>query len=265
MLSTIRKFELDKTSLDLTQELVAPAMVKGAQPVLTLTFIQDATQSMSTHTFLRPLAVALSLAAGTTFASSALAAGDAARGQALTAVCAACHGPDGNSSMATFPKLAGLGEKYLLKQLQDIKSGTRPITEMTGLLDNLSDQDLADIAAYFNSKTTQLSGAKDITVLTNDGIEVNALELAASMYRGGDKEAGIPACTGCHSPRGQGNGPAGYPRLSGQHADYVEKQLKDFRAGRRVNDGEAKTMRAIAERMTDAEIKALANFVSGLN
>lgn len=220
---------------------------------------------MSIHTLLRPLAVTLSFAASVSFASATLAAGDAARGEKLTAVCAACHGPDGNSAMATFPKLAGLGEKYILKQLQDIKGGSRQVTEMTGLLTNFSDQNLADIAAYFSSKTTQLSGAKDIKVLTNNGDEASALELGARVYRGGNKEAGIPACTGCHSPRGQGNAPAGYPRLSGQHADYVEKQLKDFRAGRRVNDGEAKTMRSIAERMTDAEIKALANFVSGLH
>lgn len=212
-----------------------------------------------------PMVVALSVTLSSTLAPLANAGGDAAKGQALTAVCAACHGQDGNSAMATFPKLAGLGEKYLLKQLQEIKSGARPIVEMTGLLTNLSDQDLADIAAYFNSKTTQLSGSKELQVLVNSGQEVDALALGTKLYRAGNKEAGIPACTGCHSPRGQGNAPAGYPRLSGQHSDYVAKQLKAFRAGERTNDGDAKIMRSIAERMTDAEITAIANFVAGLH
>ena len=212
-----------------------------------------------------PMAVALSVTLSSTLAPLANAGGDAAKGQALTAVCAACHGQDGNSPMAIYPKLAGLGEKYLLKQLQEIKSGVRPVVEMTGLLTNLSDQDLADIAAYFNSKTTQLSGSKEMKVLVNSGEEVDALALGTKLYRAGNKEAGIPACTGCHSPRGQGNAPAGYPRLSGQHSDYVIKQLKAFRAGERTNDGEAKVMRSIAERMTDAEITAIANFVAGLH
>jgi cytochrome c553 len=212
-----------------------------------------------------PMAVALSVTLSSTLAPIAHAGGDAAKGQALTAVCAACHGQDGNSAMATFPKLAGLGEKYLLKQMQDIKSGARPIVEMTGLLDNYNDQDLADIAAYFNSKTTQLSGSKELKVLVNSGEKVDALALGTKLYRAGNTEAGIPACTGCHSPRGQGNSPAGYPRLSGQHSDYIAKQLKAFRAGERTNDGDTKIMRTIAERMTDAEITAVANFVAGLN
>ncbi|MDZ7924475.1 MAG: c-type cytochrome [Marinagarivorans sp.] len=205
------------------------------------------------------------VAISVTAAPFAMASGDAARGETLTAVCSACHGADGNSVLATFPKLAGLGEKYITKQLHDIKNGDRAVVEMTGLLTNLSDQDIADIAAYFNSKTTQLSGAKDIKVKVNSGEEISALELGAKLYRGGNAEVGIPACTGCHSPRALGNGPAGYPRLSGQHSDYIAKQLKDFRAGNRTNDGDAKIMRSIAERMSDAEITALANFVAGLN
>ena len=204
--------------------------------------------------------------AGAALASApAFAAGDAAKGQALAAACAACHGQDGNSAMATFPKLAGLGEKYLTKQLLDIKSGVRPIVEMTGQLDSMSEQDMADIATYFSSKNTQLSGSKNTKVLVNAGIEVDSLALGQKIYRAGNAEVGIPACTGCHSPRGLGNAPAGYPRLGGQHADYITKQLQDFRAGKRVNDGEAKTMRSIAERLSDAEIAALANYIAGLN
>lgn len=207
----------------------------------------------------------MGIALGVTLAAPfAIAGGDAAKGQPLAAVCGACHGADGNSAMANFPKLAGLGEKYLLKQMKDIKSGIRPVTEMTGLLDGMSDENLADIAAYYNSKTTQLSGTKEFNVLVNSGQEVSALELGTKVYRAGNKEAGIPACTGCHSPRGQGNGPAGYPRLSGQHADYIAKQLHDFRAGKRAND-DANIMRDIAARMSDAEITAVANYIAGLN
>lgn len=198
-------------------------------------------------------------------AQGALAAGDPAAGESKVAVCAACHGADGNSPAPIYPKLAGLGEKYLLKQLKDIKSGERNIAEMTGLLDALSDQDLEDIAAYFNSKPLQLAGAKPMKVLVNSGVEVDALALGEKIFRSGNPEVGAPACTGCHSPRGLGNGPASYPRLSGQHADYIEKQLRAFRAGERVNDGDQMIMRQVAQHLSDSEIKALANYISGLN
>lgn len=211
---------------------------------------------------LKNAAMALAL---TALAQGVTAAGDPAAGEANAAVCSACHGADGNSPAPNFPKLAGLGEKYLLKQLRDIQSGARPIAEMTGLLDNLSDQDLADLAAFFDSNTTQLSGAKSFKVKINSGIEVDALALGERIYRAGNPDVGTPACTGCHSPRGLGNEPAGYPRLSGQHADYIEKQLHAFRDGERINDGDQKTMRQVAHYLTDAQIKALANYISGLN
>ena len=198
-------------------------------------------------------------------AQGALAAGDAAAGAEKVAVCAACHGSDGNSPAPTFPKIAGLGEKYLLKQLKDIKSGQRPVLEMTGMLDGLNDQDLADVAAFFNSKPMQLSGAQPQSVRVNAGIEVDGLELGERIFRSGNPVVGAPACSGCHSPRGLGNDPAGYPRLSGQYAEYIEKQLRAFRAGERVNDGDQRTMRQVTEYLTDSEIKAVANYISGLN
>jgi cytochrome c553 len=198
-------------------------------------------------------------------AQGALAAGDAAAGAEKVAVCAACHGSDGNSPAPTFPKIAGLGEKYLLKQLKDIKSGQRPVLEMTGMLDGLNDQDLADVAAFFNSKPMQLSGSLPQSVRVNAGIEVDGLELGERIFRSGNPVVGAPACSGCHSPRGLGNDPAGYPRLSGQYAEYIEKQLRAFRAGERVNDGDQRTMRQVTEYLTDSEIKAVANYISGLN
>jgi cytochrome c553 len=210
-------------------------------------------------------------------AQGAMAAGDAAAGATKAAVCAACHGADGNSMLGTFPKLAGLGDRYLLKQMMDIRAwdletdaGKKAVTgrevlEMTGILAGLSDQDLADIAAHYASQNTQLSGAKKIEVQTNSGIKVDGLELGERIYRAGNPTTNVPACTGCHAPDGKGNTPAGFPRLSGQHPEYVEKQLRAFRAGDRINDGDQMIMRSIADKLSDAEIIALANYIAGLN
>jgi cytochrome c553 len=214
--------------------------------------------SNSLRTFLLVLGFA-------TLAPVAYAAGDAARGETLVAVCAACHGADGNSPVPSFPKLAGLGERYMTKQLEDIKSGARVVPEMTGLLINSSSQDMADMSAFYAAKPMQLSGAKELAVRVNSGAEVDALGLGEKIYRAGNSETGAPACTGCHSPRGLGNDPAFYPRLSGQFAEYIEKQLRDFRGGKRLNDGEAQVMRKAAEHLSDAEILALANYIAGLN
>lgn len=210
-------------------------------------------------------------------AQGAMAAGDAAAGATKAAVCGACHGADGNSMVGTFPKLAGLGEKYLFKQLSDIQAWDketdpakkevtgRAIPEMTGQLANLTEQDLEDLAAHFASQTTQLSGAKKIEIQVNSGIKVDGLELGERTYRAGNPASGVPACTGCHAPDGKGNSPAGFPRLSGQHPEYIEKQLRAFRAGDRTNDGDQAIMRAVADRLSDAEIVALANYIAGLH
>ena len=210
-------------------------------------------------------------------AAGAHIAGDAKAGQAKAAVCGACHGVDGNSAAPNFPKLAGQGERYLIKQLHDIKawdaetnpakkaSAGRVVLEMTGLLTNLSDQDIADIAAYFASQNTQLSGSQKTEVQVNSGLKVDSLELGAKVYRSGNLATGVPACAACHAPDAKGNAPAGFPRLSGQHPDYIEKQLTNFRTGNRVNDGDTSPMRSIADKMSDAEIKAVANFIAGLN
>jgi cytochrome c553 len=221
------------------------------------------------------LSLGLCVVLQNTFTSVALA-GDAKAGAAKAAVCSACHGADGNSATPNFPKLAGQGEKYLLKQLVDIKawdketdaakkaSTGRSVLEMTGLLTHLSEQDLADISAYYASQNTQLSGSKKMDVQINSGIKVDALAMGAKTFRSGNLANGVPACTGCHAPDAKGNSVAGFPRLSGQHADYTEKQLTNFRAGDRKNDAEM-VMRTIAEKLSDAEIKAVANFIAGLH
>ncbi|AKS07179.1 MULTISPECIES: c-type cytochrome [Pseudomonas] len=182
--------------------------------------------------------------------------GDATAGQAKAAVCGACHGPDGNSPAPNFPKLAGQGERYLTKQMQDIKSGKRTVLEMTGLLTNLSDQDLADIAAYFASQKGSVGAADPKLVARGE-----------KLFRGGDLEKGLPACTGCHSPNGAGIAAAGFPHLSGQHATYIAKQLTDFRkeeAGR-ANDGDAMIMRTIARKLSDEDIAAVSSYIQGLH
>ena len=193
-------------------------------------------------------------------------AGDVKNGESLAISCGACHGADGNSLAPNFPKLAGLGEKYLLKQLRDIQSGARNIPEMTGQLTALSDTDLADLAAFFDSKSTHVSGSKkDVEVQIGSGAKVNSLALGEKTYRAGNLETKVPSCMGCHSPGGTGNEPASYPRLGGQHAAYIEKQLKDFPGGNRTNDGDTQIMRQVAEHLSDAEISALANYIAGLH
>lgn len=180
--------------------------------------------------------------------------GDAAAGESKAAVCAACHGADGNSDVASNPKLAGQNQRYTLKQLRDIKSGARVVPLMTGLLDNLNDQDLMDLAAFYAEQEKTLQGA-----------DPDLVALGESIYRSGISDLGVAACSACHSPTGSGIAQAGFPALSGQHAEYIATQMRDFRSGERDNDGDAAPMRIVSERLTDAEIEALASYVSGLN
>jgi cytochrome c553 len=198
------------------------------------------------------------------FVASAWAEGNASAGKLKTASCAGCHGADGNSVLASFPTLAGLGEKYLTTQLRHIKAGERVIVEMTGILDYMSDQDLQDMAAYYDSQNRQLAGAKEITLVgINDPEE--ALLLGEKLYRAGNLKTGVAACIACHSPSGNGNDPAGYPALGGQHADYTEKQLLAYRNELRDSGANAQIMQGVAAALSDKEIKALANYISGLN
>ena len=207
--------------------------------------------------------VALLLSLGLGWASASIAAndmpvGDAAAGEKNTQVCSACHGTDGNG-MAPFPKLAGQGAKYLYKQLVDIRDGARPIPTMAGQLDGKSDQDLADLAAFYASQDRTLGKT-----------DPELLELGRQVYRAGVASRGVAACTACHSPSGQGNAPAGYPALSGQHAQYIADQLRAYRQGYedpagRTNDGDTKIMRSVAFGLSDKEIEAVASYAAGLH
>ena len=182
-----------------------------------------------------------------------LAEGDAAAGQAKSALCGSCHGVDGNSLIAMNPKLAGQSARYMVKQLQEFKSGARESAIMASMVLSLSDQDMEDIAAWYSSQQPTIQGANP-----------ESIELAERLYRGGNSEIAVAACSACHSPTGKGNAPAGFPLLSGQHAEYTLQQLKNFRSGARQNDGSA-MMRTVVERLTDKELEALASYVSGLN
>lgn len=183
----------------------------------------------------------------------ASAEGDAERGSTLTATCVACHGDDGNSLAGSFPNIAGQNEKYLLKQLRDMKSGARAQNLMVGIVDSLSDQDMQDLAAFYAGKTAAESVADPELALQGEHI-----------YRSGIARKGVAACSACHSPTGQGNDLASFPKLAGQWTEYTEAQLKAFRVGERHNDGESKMMRLSAMDLSDAEIAAVASYIAGL-
>ncbi|MBL6689813.1 MAG: cytochrome c4 [Pseudomonadales bacterium] len=185
--------------------------------------------------------------------TGAHAGGNADAGKDLATTCLACHGETGNSMAPTFPNIAGQGEKYLLKQMQDIKSDARSVPTMAGLLDNMTDQDLADIAAYYASQARSMGAAKEELV-----------DLGESIYRAGIPHKSIAACTGCHAPSGNGNNPARFPALAGQWPEYTVQQLKAFQSGERHNDGDSQMMRGVARDMTEREMEAVASYIYGL-
>jgi cytochrome c553 len=179
--------------------------------------------------------------------------GDPAKAQAIVdGVCAACHGTDGNSPISANPNLAGQHARYLYKQLADYKGGRRKNLIMGGIVATLSDDDMRNLAAYFSAKMPKPGGAKDGALAAT----------GQKLYRGGDSATGVPACSACHSPDGAGI-PAQYPRLAGQHDDYTMAQLQSFRTGERSNDPNA-MMRTISARLSDKEMAAVAEYISGL-
>jgi cytochrome c553 len=176
---------------------------------------------------------------------------DLAKGEAsFGAVCAACHAADGNSTTPVNPKLAQQHPEYLVKQLQEFKSGKRANAVMSGMVAALSDDDMRNIAYWLGSKQAKAGFAKD----------KDTVALGERIYRGGIADRQIAACAGCHSPNGAGI-PAQYPRLSGQHADYTTAQLTSFRDGVRKNSAQ---MTGVAAKMNDREIKAVADYIAGL-
>jgi cytochrome c553 len=205
--------------------------------------------------------LSLTFASASALASEEKAApkADPAAGKTVaTQVCAACHGADGNSTIAVNPKLAGQHPEYLYKQLSNFRSKDGKPAErvnaiMGALASGLSEADMRNVSAYYASQTQTPEKAKGSR---------ESIELGQKLWRGGDQSKGLPACAGCHGPAGAGM-PAQYPRIAGQHAEYTESQLKYFRVAERANDP-AKMMRMIAVKMTDAEIKAVSDYAAGL-
>ena len=206
--------------------------------------------------------LALVLLAGATVTAQAETAplkGDAAQAQPIVnQVCAACHAADGNSAAPANPKLAGQPAEYITKQLKNFKDaakepnkdGARKSAVMSAMTATLSDQDMLNLGAYYSEKPIKSGSAK----LPYDA--------GKKVYQGGNSGTGVPACAACHGPTGAGI-PSQFPRLGGQHSDYILAQLKAFRSGDRVNDA-GKMMRTIASKMSDQEMLAVANYVSGL-
>lgn len=176
--------------------------------------------------------------------------------QIVTQVCAACHGADGNSVAPANPKLAGQIGDYLVKQLRDFKPvNGQPVRKspvMNGIAAPLTDEDIRNLSAYYSQQAAKPASARDKELVA----------IGEKLYRGGNAARGVPACMACHAPNGAGI-PSQFPRLAGQHADYTLAQLKLFRSGERANDG-GKMMRVIAGKMSDQEMRAVAEYIAGL-
>lgn len=191
---------------------------------------------------------------------SVWAQADIEAGKAKSIICAACHGSDGNSQLANYPKLAGQHQKYLHKQLTDLKLGAssggqqgRYDPVMSAMAMPLSEQDIADLAAYFSSLP-----------ISSNTTPPEVVEQGRVLYSAGDASRSLTACIACHGPRGNGSELSGFPKISGQHADYIKAQLQKFRASTRSNDMN-EMMRDIAHKLTDADIDTLSQYVGGLH
>jgi cytochrome c553 len=205
----------------------------------------------------RAMALAVMLSAVQMATAAEPPKADAAKGQAIvTQVCAACHGADGNSPAPANPKLAGQVPEYLVKQLNNFKpvngKSERASPVMMGFASTLSPDDMRNVAAFFSSQPAKAGAARN----------KDTINLGQKIWRGGDVGRGLPACASCHGAAGAGV-PVQYPRLAGQHAEYTETQLKAFRAGERGNDAN-RMMRVVAAKLSDAEIKAVADYIAGL-
>lgn len=185
-------------------------------------------------------------------------AGDIAAGKTASAVCAACHGADGNSATDQFPRLAGQNAKYIYTQLTHYKSGARKNALMNAQAANLTSKQMADLAVYFASKQGGVSLA-----------DPSIVDAGAKLFRGGAPARGVVPCSGCHSPNGRGNAQAAFPRLGGQHASYVKLQLEAYRAAGRGDATGTKRehpiMQQVASRLSDEDIELLSNYISGLH
>ena len=186
--------------------------------------------------------------------AESLVDGSAEAGEAKALTCTACHGPQGNSSNALWPNIAGQGAPYLQAQLSAFKSGARMDPLMSGQAMMLSEQDIANLAVYFENLPAAAQAVADADLVGR----------GEALYRGGNSETGVAACMACHGPTGRGNPAAGYPAVQGQHAAYTAKQLNEYAAGTRQTDGKTRMMRDIAGRLSKDDIAALSSYMQGL-
>lgn len=204
---------------------------------------------------LHALSFAIAVAAATVLAALPFrpaAAADNGRIELLaTTVCHTCHMPDGNSTVPLFPKLAGQQTAYIAKQLADFIAGKRSNDAMLPFLSQIKNADIAGLAAFYGAQTRTPGTVEDAALA----------EVGRKIYDDGNEETGVPACAGCHEPAGEGNDL--FPRLAGQHQVYAVQELLRFRSGERTND-KGKVMRVVAERLTDDEIRAVAEYMAGL-
>jgi cytochrome c553 len=198
------------------------------------------------------LVAAVAMAVTLVWTATSLAAGSKEAGQAKAATCAACHGMDGTSVNPEWPNLAGQHESYILKQLNAFHGGQRQNPLMSPMALVLSEQDMADLAAYFSAQAIR-GGETDPSMA----------KLGQRVYRSGNVEGKVMACAGCHGPTGRGNAPAAFPSIQGQRATYVAIQLKAYKAGTRTTDPN-QMMRNMAAALSDEEIDAVASYVQGL-
>ena len=189
------------------------------------------------------------------FSHFAIAAGDPQAGESKASVCAACHGMDGNSQIAQWPKIAGQHADYIARQTRMVRDQQREVVQMYPIVMNLSDEDIDDIAAWYASQTVKPGVADEALV-----------ELGSTVYQGGNSESGVPACMACHGPTGSGIPAAGYPMLHGQHADYTADRLRRYRDGQaNTDDPNSAVMVGVAANLTDDEIEAVSSYIEGLH
>jgi len=210
---------------------------------------------------MKKIALTLTMLFGALAANNATAFdGDATAGKAKSAVCAACHGADGNAPVNIYPKLAGQNAEYLYKQLKDLKLGMtsggsegRMDPVMSGMTMALSDQDMKDLSAFYASLN-----------MSEGTTPEDVVAAGTKLYKAGDAERGIPACAACHGPRGNGTSLAGFPKISFQHPEYIKAQLEKFRSGARNNDQNG-MMVDISKKLTDQDIEILSKYLGGLH
>ena len=193
------------------------------------------------------------LVVGMLLSFNAMSVGDIEAGRTKAAMCAGCHGQNGNSQNPIWPKLSGQHAFYIEKELHDFQKSRRIDPTMAPMVAGLNDVDIENLAAFFASVPSSVEAAS-----------ADKIKLGESLYRGGNAERGLPACIACHGPNGAGSAPAKFPKIGGQHAAYLAKALKDFKSESRTNDHQG-MMRDIAGRMSNKEIEAVASYVSGLH